>query len=110
MNIWFKDFEEYMKTLSAASRYDLRRKFKRVDHHVKIDLEIHDSLSDEALQDVYSLYMQVVDKHEMGFEVLPMDFFRVLPKNMSGRINQILVFNQAQVPFFMILNALNFSV
>ena len=86
MNIWFKDFEEYMKTLSAASRYDLRRKFKRVDHHVKIDLEIHDSLSDEALQDVYSLYMQVVDKHEMGFEVLPMDFFRVLPKNMSGRI------------------------
>jgi hypothetical protein len=26
LNVWFKDFEEYLMTLSSANRYDLRRK------------------------------------------------------------------------------------
>jgi predicted N-acyltransferase len=34
------------------------------------------------LEEVYRLYLDVVDKHVMGFEVLPKDFFRNISKNM----------------------------
>lgn len=82
MNVWFKDFEEYLNTLSGASRYDLRRKFKRVDGHVKLDMRIVGALNEHELREVYKLYLDIVDKHEMGFELLPMAFFKNLPKNM----------------------------
>lgn len=82
MNVWFKDFEEYLNTLSGASRYDLRRKFKKVDGHVKIDMRIVPALNEHELREVYKLYLDIVDKHEMSFELLPMAFFKNLPKNM----------------------------
>jgi len=82
MNIWFKDFEEYLRTLSAASRYDLRRKFKKVDGHVKLDMKIVDELDSHTLHEVYRLYLDILDKHDMGFELLPMAFFKNLSKNM----------------------------
>lgn len=82
LNVWFKDFEEYLKTLSGASRYDLRRKFKKIDGHVKIDLEIVDALEDDVLQDVYRLYLNIVARHDMSFELLSMEFFKNISRNM----------------------------
>lgn len=90
LNVWFKDFEEYVKTLSSANRYDLRRKFRRVDNHVAIEMEIVDSLKDDVLRDVYKLYLDIVDKHEMGFELLPVDFFKNISKNMPDRTKYFL--------------------
>ncbi len=87
MNIWFKDFEDYLKSLSGASRYDLRRKFKKVARdHVRIDFEILDKLDDDTIADVYGLYMQVVDQHDMSFERLPVDFFRIISRNMPRNV------------------------
>jgi predicted N-acyltransferase len=86
MNIDFKDFEEYMKTLSGATRYDLRRKFKKVDGSVKIEMEVADSVEGQALKEVYGLYLQIVNKHEIGFEVMPIEFFKNISKNMPGKI------------------------
>lgn len=82
MNVWFKDFEEYMKTLSYATRYDLKRKFKKVDGHVKIDLEIVGTPDERDLSEIYRLYLEMGIKHEMGFEILPIGFFKNIPKNM----------------------------
>ena len=82
MNVWFKDFEEYLKTLSAASRYDLRRKFRKVDGHIKFDLEIVNTLDDHTLADVYRMYMEILSNHDMGFEILPIGFFKNISKNM----------------------------
>ena len=82
LNVWFKDFEEYLNTLSSANRYDLRRKFRKVDGHVKIDLEIVDALEDGALQDIYRLYLNMVEKHDMGFELMPVEFFKNISRNM----------------------------
>ena len=82
INVWFSDFEEYLKTLSAASRYDLRRKFKKADKLAGIKMEIVSSLDEAALADVYRMYLDIVEKHDMGFELLPKDFFRLLSKNM----------------------------
>lgn len=82
LNVWFSDFEEYLKTLSSASRYDLRRKFKKVDKFANLKMEIATSLDEATLADVYKMYLDIVDKHDMGFELLPIEFFKNLPKNM----------------------------
>ncbi|MBF0216390.1 MAG: GNAT family N-acetyltransferase [Candidatus Omnitrophica bacterium] len=82
MDIPFMDFEGYMKTLSGATRYDLRRKFKKVDGNVKIDLEITGAPAERDLSEMYKLYLGMVEEHEMGFEVVPEAFFRNVAKNM----------------------------
>jgi predicted N-acyltransferase len=86
LNITFKSFEDYLKTLSGASRYDLRRKFKKVDQEVAITLEIVDALEGDSLEDVYRLYLEVLAKHEMLFELLPKDFFKNISKNMPNQV------------------------
>jgi predicted N-acyltransferase len=86
LNVWYKDFEEYLKTLSGANRYDLRRKFKKVEQTVKIDMQVVDSLDDGTLCDVYKLYLDIVARHEMGFEILPIEFFKNISGYMPGRI------------------------
>ncbi len=90
IDVKFKDFEEYLNTLSAPNRYDLRRKFKKVDGHVKIDLEIVDDLAEPVLQEVYKLYLDIVNKHDMGFELLPMAFFGNISRNMPGNVKYFL--------------------
>lgn len=84
LNIWYKDFDEYLMTLSSASRYDLRRKFKKVDGRVNLDLEIKDSLDEGSLQEMYRLYLDIVARHDMNFELLPIEFFRNISVNMPG--------------------------
>lgn len=90
MRVDFKDFEDYMKTLSGASRYDLRRKFRKADSGSKIGLKITGSLTDHELREVYKLYLDIVDRHDMGFELLPMAFFRNLSKNMPDETRYFL--------------------
>ena len=84
MNITFKDFDGYLNMLSGASRYDLRRKFKKVDSSVKIKMEIADKLDEDILVEMYELYVQIISKHEMTFEIVPMAFFRNMARNMPG--------------------------
>ena len=84
LNIRFKNFEEYLMTLSSASRYDLRRKFKNVDGHVKFDIQIVDTLDDDTLREVHRLYLNMVAKHDMNFELLPMEFFKNIFLNMPN--------------------------
>jgi predicted N-acyltransferase len=85
LEVRFRDFEDYLKTLSGATRYDLRRKFKKVSGLEPVRLEIVDSLNEGMLDDVYRLYLDIVAKNEMNFELLPKDFFRKISENMPGR-------------------------
>lgn len=85
MDIKFKNFEEYLKTISPASRYDFRRKIKKVDGMGDLKFEAVDSLDGENLAEVYGLYLQMVEKHEMGFELVPPEFFKNISKNMPHK-------------------------
>jgi len=82
MDINFCSFDEYLNTLSSASRSGLRRKFKKIDGKVKIDLEVTDKLEDEALDSVYELYLETYHRQEFGLEKLTIDFFKNISKNM----------------------------
>lgn len=90
LEVKFKDFEDYLKTLSAPNRYDLKRKFKKVDGKVNIDYKISDDLNEEELKDVYKLYLDIVEKHDMGFELLPVAFFKNISRNMPGKVKYFL--------------------
>ena len=81
MAVTFENFEQYLKTLSRVSREGLKRKFKKIDGHVNIELEIADCLGD-SLDDVYDLYLQTVRRAEFQFEVVPKEFFTVVPENV----------------------------
>jgi len=81
MNLNFSDFEEYLTTLGPSSRYDYRRKLKK-SSKIKIESNIVDALDEETLNEVYSLYLQAVETHDLGFEIVPKEFFRLISKNM----------------------------
>ncbi|TAM36681.1 GNAT family N-acetyltransferase, partial [bacterium] len=82
MDIHFSSFDEYLKTLSSASRSGLKRKFLKIDGKLKIDLEITNKLEDGVLEEVYALYLQTYERQEMGLEKLTADFFKNVSKNM----------------------------
>ncbi len=87
MDISFKSFDEYLDTLSPVSRSGLRRKFKKVDAGIKIDLEIVDSMTDSEVSEAHGLYLQTLNKHEgITVEELPEEFFKNVAKNMPDRV------------------------
>ncbi|MCX5668921.1 MAG: GNAT family N-acetyltransferase [Candidatus Omnitrophica bacterium] len=82
MDINFTSFDEYLKTLSSVSRSGLKRKLKKIENQVKIDLEITNKLEEGILSEVYALYLQAYENQEIGLEKLSIDFFRNISKNM----------------------------
>ncbi len=85
MEVNFPTFEEFLKRLSPASRYDMRRKFRKVDGRVDIKTQVVDKLNDQELEGVYGLYLQTVSKQDIGFEIAPMKFFRAISDNMPSQ-------------------------
>lgn len=85
MAIRFTDFEEYLETLGSESRYGLRRKFKKVDANVKIEMEATNTLKDDVLAEAYGLYLQTIERHELRFEITPMEFLKNISRNMPGQ-------------------------
>ncbi len=77
----FSDFEDYLRTLSGPTRYDFRRKLKKASS-VKIESSLVTVLDEGTLDEVYNLYLQAVEAHDMGFEIVPKQFFRLISKNM----------------------------
>ncbi len=79
--IRFKSFEDYLSSLSRATRKDLKRKFARVKGHAAITLEVTNSLG-EDLDYAYELYLSTLNKSEVRFEILSKEFFRDISRYM----------------------------
>lgn len=85
MDIPFTSFDHYLKSLSSSTRYDLKRKFKKVDTLPKIEFRVSNHL--EGLWDeAYELYLQTFLKSDIQFEKVPKDFFRNLSVNMPEQV------------------------
>ncbi|MDI6606571.1 MAG: GNAT family N-acetyltransferase, partial [Candidatus Omnitrophota bacterium] len=68
----------------------LRRKFRKVDGRIEIKMQVTPRLDNEELAQVYELYLQTVDRQDMGFEIAPMEFFRVISENMPTKAKYFL--------------------
>lgn len=80
----YREFEDYLATLSKATRKDLRRKFRKVANAAPLDFEV---LSDVApiVDELYPLYLQVHERSPLKFERLTKDYFRALGAQMADR-------------------------
>jgi predicted N-acyltransferase len=81
LDIHFSSFEDYLSSLSKATRKDLRRKFKKLNGVVPITVEVRDDLGD-LLDEAYALYLQTLEKSDVVFETMPKEFFRAVSRNV----------------------------
>jgi predicted N-acyltransferase len=70
----FQNFDEYLQTLGYVSRKSLRRKFRKTERAVKIDLEVVNDITPN-IDAIYPLYHQVHERSPMKFETLTKEFF-----------------------------------
>jgi predicted N-acyltransferase len=80
----YKNWEEYFRTLSKATRKDLRRKFRKAESAPKIDMEI---VSDIApyIDKAYPLYLAVHERSPLKFERLTKNYFCAVGQRMADR-------------------------
>ncbi|MEI8362481.1 MAG: GNAT family N-acetyltransferase [Betaproteobacteria bacterium] len=87
-SINFKDLDDYISTLSASTRKDLRRKLKKFD---QLRIEEHDGLPPH-LEQIYQLYLNCYEKSELKFERLTLAFFESLAGLMPMQCRFVLYY------------------
>src|SRR5438477_45598 len=80
----YKDWDEYFRTLSKATRKDLRRKFRKAERAPKIDMEIVNDIA-PYIDEAYPLYLAVHERSPFKFETLTKDYFRAIEQRMPER-------------------------
>ena len=80
----YHDWDEYFRTLSKATRKDLRRKFRNAERVPKIDVEIVSDLT-RYVDEAYPLYLEVHERSPLKFETLTKDYFRAIGQRMPER-------------------------
>jgi hypothetical protein len=80
----YKDWDEYFRTLSKATRKDLRRKFRKAEQAPKIEMEVVSDIT-ALVDEVYPLYLAVHERSPLKFETLTKDYFRSTGQRMPER-------------------------
>jgi predicted N-acyltransferase len=80
----FQDWDEYFRTLSKATRKDLRRKFRKAERAPKIDMELVNEIT-PYVDEIHPLYLQVHERSPYKFETLTKDYFRAVSDRMPER-------------------------
>src|SRR5947209_645244 len=80
----FENWDEYFRTLSKATRKDLRRKFRKAERAPKIEMEVVSEIA-PLLDEIYPLYLAVHERSPLKFETLTKDYFRAVAQRMPER-------------------------
>jgi predicted N-acyltransferase len=78
----YRDWDDYFRTLSKATRKDLRRKFRKAERAPKIDVGVVNDIA-PWVDEVYPLYLAVHERAPFKFETLTKDYFRAIGRRMS---------------------------
>jgi predicted N-acyltransferase len=81
LSLHYEDWDEYFRTLSKATRKDLRRKFRKADRAANIELEVVSEIA-PFIDQIYPLYLAVHDRSSLKFETLTKDYFRAIAQRM----------------------------
>jgi predicted N-acyltransferase len=84
LQLRYKDFEDYLSTLGASTRKDLRRKFRKMAGAPPISLEVVTDLT-PFVDEVYPFYLQVHERSPLKFERLTKEFLGNLGRRMPDR-------------------------
>src|SRR5437868_11791544 len=80
----FENWDEYFRTLSKATRKDLRRKFRKAGRAAKIEMEVVSEIA-PFIDEIYPLYLAVHERSPLKFETLTKDYFLAVAKRMPER-------------------------
>src|SRR5438874_6928982 len=80
----YHDWDEYFRTLSKATRRDLRRKFRKAERAPKIDMKVVNDIT-PYVDEIYPLYLRVHERSPLKFERLTKDYFRAIAQQMPER-------------------------
>jgi predicted N-acyltransferase len=80
----YENWDEYFRTLSKATRKDLRRKFRKTERAPKIEMDV---VSDVApfIDEIYPLYLAVHERSPLKFETLTKEYFLAIAERMPER-------------------------
>ena len=80
----YENWDEYFRTLSKATRKDLRRKFRKAGRAAKIEMEVVSEIA-PFIDEIYPLYLAVHERSPLKFETLTRDYFRAISRRMPER-------------------------
>ena len=80
----YENWDEYFRTLSKATRKDLRRKFRKADRAPKIEMEAVSEIA-SFIDEIYPLYLAVHERSPLKFETLTKDYFLGVAERMPER-------------------------
>jgi predicted N-acyltransferase len=80
----YHNWDEYFRTLSKATRKDLRRKFRKAEQAPKIEMEVVSDIT-ALIDEIYPLYLAVHERSPLKFETLTKDYFRTIGQRMPER-------------------------
>ena len=80
----YEDWDEYFRTLSKATRKDLRRKFRKAARAPMIEMEVVSEIV-PFIDEMYPLYLAVHERSPLKFETLSKDYFRAVARQMPER-------------------------
>jgi predicted N-acyltransferase len=84
LSLRYENWDEYFRTLSKATRKDLRRKFRKAERAAKIEMEVVSEIG-PFVDEIHPLYLAVHERSPLKFETLTKDYFRVIAQRMSER-------------------------
>ena len=84
LSLAYSNWDEYFRTLSKATRKDLRRKFRKAEQAPKIEMEIVSDIT-ALVDEIYPLYLAVHERSPLKFETLTKDYFRTIAQRMPER-------------------------
>jgi len=80
----YHNWDEYLSTLSKATRKDLRRKFRKAERAPKIDMKIVSDIT-PYVDEIYPLYLQVHERSPLKFETLTENYFAAIGQRIRER-------------------------
>jgi len=84
LSLRYENWDEYFRTLSKATRKDLRRKFRKAERAAKIEMELVSEIG-PLVNEIYPLYLAVHERSPLKFETLTKDYFRAIAQRMPER-------------------------
>jgi hypothetical protein len=84
LSLPYENWNDYFKTLSKATRKDLRRKFRKAERTAQIEMEITTNIA-PLIDEIYPLYLAVHERSPLKFETLTKEYFLTVAQRMPDR-------------------------
>jgi predicted N-acyltransferase len=84
LSLQYENWDEYFRTLSKATRKDLRRKFRKAERAPKIEMEVVNDVT-PFIDEIHPLYLAVHERSPLKFETLTKDYFCAIARRMPER-------------------------